>query len=275
MTDHERRRRNRKNALQQESWRVLRIMSEFVESLETMVRIDPGVSVFGSARTPADHPVYEQARACGRALAENDFAVVTGGGPGIMEAANRGAYESGGTSVGLNITLPHEQLPNPYQNIELEFRYFFIRKVMFVKYAHGFIIFPGGFGTMDEFFESLTLMQTLKIAPFPVVLIGTDFWSGLLDWLRTTLCEQYATISPHDFDLFNLTDDVDEAVQIVHDTYHGRREIGADLPRFHSDDEEHTTGEGTRTGIHPRQRGSTHDYDPPRDPNTESESPEH
>ena len=243
-----------KEALSMESWRVLRIMSEFVEAFETMVRIGPAISVFGSARTPPDDPYYALAVECGRKLVEKDFAVVTGGGPGIMAAANKGALEAGGTSVGLNITLPTEQIPNPYQNVELDFRYFFIRKVMFVKYACGFIIFPGGFGTMDEFFESLTLIQTLKSVPFPVVLIGKKFWSGLLDWMHSVMEEQFQTISPEDFDLFHLTDDLDEAVSIVHETYLGKRTAGEKLPRF-AEDAEPPAGEGTRLGIEPRKGG--------------------
>ncbi len=245
---------NHKEALSMESWRVFRIMSEFVEAFETMVRIGPAISVFGSARTPPDDPYYKLGVECGRKLVEKDFAVVTGGGPGIMEAANKGALEAGGTSIGLNITLPTEQLPNPYQNVELDFRYFFIRKVMFVKYASGCIIFPGGVGTMDEFFESLTLIQTLKIVPFPVVLIGKNFWSGLLDWMHSVMDEQFHTIGPEDFDLFHLTDDVDEAVSIVHETYLGKRIAGEKLPRF-AEDAEAPAGEGTRLGIEPRKGG--------------------
>lgn len=245
-------RNERKQAVANEAWRALRIMSEFVDAVDTMSRIPAGVSVFGSARTRPEDPVYGKAVACGRKLVERGFAVITGGGPGIMEAANKGAIEANGISVGLNIALPMEQRPNPYQNIELDFRYFFIRKVMFVKYARGFIIFPGGFGTMDEFFEALTLMQTLKIAPFPVVLIGKAFWSGLLDWFRTTLDEEYHTISPADFNLFHLTDDVDEAVNIMHDAYHGTLAVGGDLPRFPSDVEAKESGEGTRRGVMPR-----------------------
>ena len=170
--------------LSKETWRLFRILAEFVDGFEAMHDITRGVTVFGSSRTPCDDPFYHQAVECGRRLVENDFAVITGGGPGIMEAANKGAYEASGTSVGLNISLPTEQQPNRYQTHELTFRYFFVRKVMFVKYACGFIIFPGGFGTMDEFFESMTLMQTLKIQPFPVICIGTKFWGGLVDWMR-------------------------------------------------------------------------------------------
>lgn len=250
---------DKKEALSHESWRVFRIMSEFVEAFETMVRVGPGISVFGSARTQPHEKYYKLAVDCGARLVDHDFACITGGGPGIMEAANKGAFEAGGCSVGLNIALPHEQDPNPYQNVELMFRYFFVRKVMFVKYARGFIIFPGGFGTMDEFFESLTLMQTLKIAPFPVVLIGTDFWSGLLDWVRSTLDEQFHTISHDDLELFELTDDVDEAVQIMCDHCSGRKPAAAKLPRF-EEDEVVPTGEGTRLGVKPRKRSAEPTY---------------
>jgi uncharacterized protein (TIGR00730 family) len=245
---------NHKDALRHESWRVLRIMAEFIESFDTLARIGPAVSVFGSARTPPDDRYYQLAVECSAKLARRGFAVITGGGPGIMEAANRGAAEAGGTSVGLNITLPTEQKPNPYQNVELDFRYFFVRKVMFVKYARGFVIFPGGFGTMDEFFESLTLIQTLKVVPFPVVLIGRDFWSGLVEWIRHTMDEQFRTIGARDLDLFHLTDDVNEAVDIVFETHIGKRHAGEGLPRFAGDSAE-PSGEGTRAGVQPRKIG--------------------
>ena len=202
-------------ALNRETWRLFRIISEFVDGFEVMSEVGPAISIFGSARTQPDELPYQRAVECGRKVAEQNFAVITGGGPGIMEAANKGAFEIGGKSIGLNINLPMEQDPNPFQNYELSFRYFFVRKVMFVKYACGFIIFPGGFGTMDEFFESITLIQTLKIEPFPVVLVGTNFWSGLLDWVKNTMRDQYDTISPEDMDLFHLTDDVDEAIEYI------------------------------------------------------------
>jgi uncharacterized protein (TIGR00730 family) len=243
-----------KDSLRHESWRVFRIMSEFVESFETLARLGPAVSVFGSARTEPDRPAYQQAERCARLLSDAGFAVITGGGPGIMEAANKGAFEAGGTSVGLNIALPLEQIPNDYQNVEIDFRYFFVRKVCFVKYAQGFVIFPGGFGTMDEFFESLTLIQTLKTAPFPVVVIGTEFWSGLIDWMRTVMRDEYQTISPADLDLFHLTDDVDEAVRVIHETHLGKRVAAEGLPRFPTDGVEET-GEGTRIGIQRRRGG--------------------
>jgi len=240
-----------KDALRHESWRVLRIMSEFVDAFDALARVGPAIAVFGSARLPSTHLYYQLAVRCGARLAQKNFAVITGGGPGIMEAANRGALEAGGASVGLNIALPVEQRPNPYLNVELHFRYFFIRKVMFVKYARGFIIFPGGFGTLDEFFEALTLIQTLKIVPFPVVLIGREFWSGVLDWFRTTLDARLHTIGTEDFNLFQITDDVDEAVSIVHDAYTGRLKVAEQLPRFAGDEAE-PTGEGTRSGVDSR-----------------------
>jgi uncharacterized protein (TIGR00730 family) len=243
-----------KDALRHESWRVLRIMSEFIDAFDTLSRIGPAVSVFGSARTPPHDRWYSAAVECGAKLVQRGFAVITGGGPGIMEAANKGAAEAAGTSVGLNITLPMEQMPNPYQNVELDFRYFFVRKVMFVKYARGFIIFPGGFGTMDEFFESLTLIQTLKVVPFPVVLIGCDFWRGLLDWIRQTMEHEYHTISPSDFNLFHVTDSVDEAVEIVFETHIGKRKAAEELPRFAGEAAE-PSGEGTRAGVPLRKNG--------------------
>lgn len=243
-----------KDSLQFESWRVFRIMSEFVEAFDTLSRLGPSVTIFGSARTPPGDPYYQAAVECAAKLTRKGFTVITGGGPGIMEAANKGAHEAGGTSVGLNISLPMEQVPNPFQNVELDFRYFFIRKVMFMKYARGFVIFPGGFGTMDEFFEALTLIQTLKVIPFPVVLIGSEFWRGLLDWLASTMDQKYHTISPEDFNLFHLTDSIDEAVQIVYESHTGQCQVAPQLPRFKTD-EKVPTGEGTRIGVRPRKAG--------------------
>jgi len=202
-------------SLNRETWRMFRILSEFVDGFETMAELGPAVSVFGSARFDEDHPSYKQAVEASRLLSQRGFAVLTGGGPGIMEAGNRGAFEADGVSVGLNIRLPHEQDPNPYQTHELDFRYFFVRKVMFVKYAVGFICFPGGFGTMDEFFEAVTLIQTLKIEPFPVVCVGKDYWGGLIDWIKTSMRDGYKTISPEDLELFHTTDSVEEAVAYV------------------------------------------------------------
>jgi len=199
-----------------DTWRVFRIMSEFVEGFERMAQCGPSVSVFGSARTKPGTKYYEMGVDVSRVLAQHGYAVITGGGPGIMEAGNKGAQEGGGTSVGLNITLPHEQSGNPYIDPEhnLMFDFFFARKTMFVKYAQGFVVLPGGFGTMDELFESLTLIQTRKTARFPVVLMGTDYWSGLLDWIENTL-KADGYISPEDTDLFHLTDDPEEAVAII------------------------------------------------------------
>jgi uncharacterized protein (TIGR00730 family) len=195
------------------------IAEELRRGFEAVERIPrPAATVFGSARTPRDNPEYEQARACGRALAEASFAVVTGGGPGAMEAANRGAKEGGGFSVGFNVELPHEQAPNPYVDLAVAFRHFYARKVMLVKAAEGFILFPGGFGTLDELFESLTLIQTDKVREFPVSLIGIDYWRGLLDWIAARpLAEK--KIAPEDLDLLHLTDDVHEAVEAVYDCW--------------------------------------------------------
>ncbi len=238
-----------------DTWRMFRIMAEFVDGFEEMADISPAVTVFGSARTTAEQAYYTQAVTCGRQLADRGFTVITGGGPGIMEAANKGAFEAGGRSVGLNISLPLEQEPNPYQNLALHFRYFFVRKVMFVKYACGFIIFPGGFGTLDEFFESMTLIQTLKVAPFPVVCVGRDFWSPLVAWLRQTVLEQFANISPQDLDLFRVTDDVDEAVKFVRTCYENRTWTADHKPPAIDEAAARPTGEGTRMGVEP---GRTH-----------------
>ncbi|GAA3697132.1 TIGR00730 family Rossman fold protein [Zhihengliuella alba] len=193
-------------------WRVLRIQSEFVEGFGTLAELGPTICVFGSARTHRDSAEYRTAEQIGRLLVEHGFAVMTGGGPGAMEAANRGAMESGGTSVGLGIELPFETGLNEYVDIGINFRYFFARKTMFLKYSQGFIVMPGGFGTLDELFEALTLVQTEKVTNFPIVLFGSAFWSPLLDWLKGTLLEQ-GTISEEDLDLFHLTDDPDDAVE--------------------------------------------------------------
>ena len=192
-------------------WRVLRIQAEFVEGFDTLHGLPAAVSIFGSARTASTDPMYRAAERIARDLAERGFAVITGGGPGIMEAGNKGASEAGGTSVGLGIELPHEQGLNPYVGLGINFRYFFARKTMFLKYSRGFIAMPGGFGTLDELFESLTLIQTGKVTHFPVVLFGSHFWGPLLDWLKRGI-EADGFISPGDLDLITLTDDVDEAV---------------------------------------------------------------
>ena len=204
-------------------WRVLRIQAEFVEGFGALADLGRAVCVFGSARTSSSNPEYARARALGAALAKEGYATITGGGPGIMEAANRGAFETGGVSVGLGIELPHEQGLNEYLDIAIDFRYFFARKTMFVKYAQAFVVFPGGFGTLDELFESLTLVQTGKITWFPVILVGVDYWSGLLDWLRARAVES-EKISPDDFNLIHLTDDVDEIVSIIGAAHRARDE---------------------------------------------------
>lgn len=189
-----------------ETWRVFRIMSEFVEGFESLRDVGPAVSIFGSARTNRNHWSYQTTCKVAEALARRGYAIISGGGPGIMEAANRGAKRGKGLSIGLNIHLPHEQRPNRYQDRSLHFKHFFARKVMFVKYAAGYVIMPGGFGTLDEFFESLTLMQTGKIRRFPVVMMGKSYWNGLLRWMRTTMVQE-GTISRSDLDLFHVTDD--------------------------------------------------------------------
>lgn len=196
-----------------ESWRIFRIMSEFVEGFEVMAEVGPAVTIFGSARTPPDHPDYQAAEETARRLSKAGFAIITGGGPGIMEAGNKGAYESGGQSIGLNISLPHEQESNRYQTISLDFHYFYARKVMFTKYADAFVCFPGGFGTMDEFFETLTLIQTLKIEAFPVVLYGSRFWGGLYNWLKDELVPRY--IDEDDLKIFRIVDTPAEVVKLV------------------------------------------------------------
>jgi len=195
-------------------WRVLRIQAEFVEGFGALAELGTAIAVFGSARTPADHPFYGQAEELGRKLAEAGFAVITGGGPGAMEAANKGASEAGGVSVGLGIELPFETGLNPWVDRGINFRYFFARKTMFVKYSQGFIVMPGGLGTFDELFEALTLVQTQKVTSFPVVLLGSAYWKGLLDWLRDVVLAE-GKISPEDLDLVTLTDDIDEAVAIM------------------------------------------------------------
>ncbi len=200
--------------LETDTWRALRILSEFVEGFESLARVGPAVAVFGSARAPEGSPAYALARQIGGKLAKAGFAVITGGGPGIMEAANRGAHEAGGLSIGCNVELPHEQHVNPYVDLSIEFHYFFARKTMFVKYSDAFVIMPGGFGTLDELFESLTLIQTGKIRHFPVVLVGHAYWDGLVAWMRDAQLPAGA-ISDADLDLFHITDDPDEAVAIV------------------------------------------------------------
>lgn len=197
-----------------ESWRLFRIMGEFVEGVEEMSDLGPAVSIFGSARLKADDPYYEKAVELAGMLAEKGFAIITGGGGGIMEAANKGAAEKKGRSAGLNIVLPMEQEPNPYSNVKVEFNYFFVRKVMFIRYAMAYIIMPGGFGTLDELFEAVTLIQTKRVKPFPVILFGSSYWSGLVEWIKARLLEG-KFISPRDMDIMKVTDDPEEVVHIV------------------------------------------------------------
>lgn len=202
-------------------WRVLKIQAEFVEGFNALAELGPAIAVFGSARTAPDHRFYALAEQVGRALVAEDFAVITGGGPGAMEGANKGASEAGGISVGLGIELPFEAGLNEWVDLGVHFRYFFARKMMFVKYAQGFIVLPGGLGTFDELFEALTLVQTRKVTSFPVVLMGVDYWSGLLDWLRETVLAE-GKISASDLDMIRLTDDVDEAVALMVAARQGR-----------------------------------------------------
>ena len=197
-----------------ESWRLFKIMGEFVEGVEALHNIGPAVSIFGSARIKAADPIYKQAEEIAAHLVKNNFAVITGGGDGVMAAANKGAAEAGGTSVGLNINLPFEQKPNRYANVTLEFRYFFIRKVMFVKYASAYIIMPGGFGTLDELFEAVTLIQTQRIKALPVILVGSDYWSGLIDWIKSRLITE-KRISAKDLGILQILDEQEEIVQTV------------------------------------------------------------
>ncbi|HEX3614831.1 MAG TPA: TIGR00730 family Rossman fold protein [Sporichthyaceae bacterium] len=203
-------------------WRVLRIQAEFVEGFGLLAETGKAITIFGSARTPRDHPEYELTRRLGHSLAKAGWAVITGGGPGVMEAANRGAVEAEGTSIGLGIELPFEQGLNEYVDVGIDFRYFFVRKTMFVKYAQGFVFMPGGFGTLDELFEALVLVQTQKVTRFPVVLMGKDYWTGLIEWISTRVVES-GKISPSDIELIQITDDVDEVVQIMRDADERRR----------------------------------------------------
>jgi uncharacterized protein (TIGR00730 family) len=203
-------------------WRVLRMQAEFIEGFGALAELGPAVSVFGSARTPTDHPRYAQAEQAGRSLAEHGFAVITGGGPGAMEAANKGASEAGGVSVGLGIELPFEAGLNEWVDVGINFRYFFARKTMFVKYSQGFIVLPGGVGTLDELFEALTLVQTGKVTEFPIVLVGSSYWQGLLDWMRDTQLAN-GTIGEVDIDRLVLTDDVEEAVARMVEAREARR----------------------------------------------------
>ncbi len=213
-----------------EAWRIFRIQAELIDGIETLNDLGPAVSIFGGARFGEESPYYEAARTTANLLTKMNLAVITGGGPGIMEAASRGCFEADGTSVGLNITLPREQHPNHFQNRSLTFRYFFIRKLMFVRYALGYVIFPGGFGTMDEFFESLTLMQTKKIRRFPIILYSTDYWQGLVDWIKSQLLP-HKSIAPEDMDLFHLVDTPERVAEIMRDYIEQCRQYEGDQRR--------------------------------------------
>lgn len=207
-----------------DSWAIFKVMGEFVNGYEKMSRIGPCVSIFGSARTKPDHKYYQLAVNIAKKIAENGYGVITGGGPGIMEAGNKGAHLAGGTSVGLNITLPFEQHDNPYIDSDksIDFDYFFVRKVMFVKYSQGFVVMPGGMGTLDEFFEAFTLIQTHKIDKFPIILVGRKFWGGLMTWIKETLLEENGNISPGDLDLVEVVDTEDEVLEILNNFYNKR-----------------------------------------------------
>ncbi len=211
-------------------WRIFKIMSEFVEGFEELAAVGPAVSVFGSARVKPGDRYYELAYKTAWDISKAGFAVMTGGGGGVMEAANKGAAEAGGKSIGVNIELPHEQIPNDYQNMSLHFKYFFCRKVMFLKYAHGFIVLPGGYGTMDELFEALTLIQTFKQASFPVVLMGSEYWEGLLDWMKTKVLAESNHISPEDLDIFTVVDEPKDATKIITNFRKAKGRSGLELP---------------------------------------------
>lgn len=205
----------------QNSWQIFKVMAEFVEGFEKLAKIGPCVSIFGSARTKPDHAYYKLGEEIAEKLTRKGYGIITGGGPGIMEAGNKGARATGGKSVGLNIVLPFEQSHNPYIDLDklMNFDYFFVRKVMFLKYAQGFVVLPGGFGTLDELFEALTLIQTKKVAQFPVVLVGTEFWGGLVDWIQEVMLEKEKNISPDDMFLFKVVDTADDAVQHIVEFY--------------------------------------------------------
>ena len=205
------------NFIKEDPWRIFRIMSEFVDSFQTMSQVGPAVTIFGSARAKSADKYYRAAVNIAKGLAKHNLAVVTGGGPGIMEAANKGASHAGGKSVGLNIELPHEQQGNRFANVPIHFHYFFARKVCFVKYSLGFVFMPGGFGTLDEFFEVVTLVQTERIPQFPLVLFGSDHWAGLVQWMKKELVQRSKFIDEDDLELFKITDDVDEVVEIIRD----------------------------------------------------------
>ncbi|HEX8522240.1 MAG TPA: TIGR00730 family Rossman fold protein [Tepidisphaeraceae bacterium] len=253
----------------QDTWRIFRIMAEFVEGFEVMNQVGQAVSIFGSARTPPEDPFYKAAEKTAALLAKAGLSVITGGGPGIMEAANKGAFEAGGISVGCNITLPQEQEANKYQSLSLDFHYFYARKVMFTKYASAFICFPGGYGTLDEFFETLTLVQTLKVEAFPIILFGTKHWQGLVDWCRSALNPQY--IDHEDIDIFKLTDSPEECVKLVRRGIkkHWWKPLDDDLKKLAANGGASSkspvqgsaaadTGEGTRYGDRPKRATRKH-----------------
>jgi len=258
------------DSFSQDTWRIFRIMAEFVEGFETMAKVGPAVSIFGSARTKPQDPFYMAAEKTARLLAKRGCSIITGGGPGIMEAGNRGAFEAGGKSIGLNITLPQEQEANRYQSISLDFHYFYVRKVMFVKYASAFICFPGGFGTLDEFFETITLIQTLKIQPFPIVLYGREYWSGLLAWMKQQLPGKF--IDAEDMDIFRIADTPEEAVKPVQQGMRKRwwRPEADEIKQIESEERDKKkapmaggaraaqTGEGTRYGRRPKRSTREH-----------------
>jgi hypothetical protein len=259
-----------------DTWRVFRIMSEFVEGFETMSRVSPGVSVFGSARTPKYDTYYRKARKLGGMLSEAGFTVITGGGGGIMEAANRGAFDVKGNSVGLNIDLPEEQVANPYANIQLDFRYFFARLVMFVKYSVAFVCFPGGFGTLHEFFNSMTLIQTGKAERFPVILVGKSFWKDMTGWIEEAMLRKgFPKIDQEDLELFTLTDSLKETVEIIAQAYEQRRELH-EAEIEHPEEFPRLTGEGTLAGHPPmeskarRRHGKAGKKQPKRKKGTEA-----
>lgn len=211
-------------------WRILRVMAEFVEGFDELASVGPAVSFFGSSRAKPQQPYYKLAEQTASEIAKAGFAIITGGGSGIMEAANKGAAEVGGRSIGLNIELPMEQIPNEYQNLSLHFRYFFCRKVMFLKYAHGFVVFPGGYGTMDEFTEALVLIQTLKQAYFPVILMGSNYWEGLIAWMKEKMLKQHHHISPEDLRVFTVLDDPKAAAKVIIDFKESKGRVGIELP---------------------------------------------
>jgi uncharacterized protein (TIGR00730 family) len=262
-----------------DAWRIFRILSEFVEGFESLHDIGPAVSVFGSARTKPEDHFYQAAQETAALLVKEKFAVITGGGPGIMEAANKGAFEAGGKSIGLNITLPREQESNPYVTLGMDFHYFYARKVMFLKYASAFICFPGGYGTLDEFFETVTLIQTLKAEPFPVILYGTRFWTGLVEWMRSQLVPHL--IEDHDLDIFRLVDRPQDAVALVVESRQrlwwspkdkklaasvaaaDQSDSGAESPMV-SGAWARKTGEGTRYGQRPKRAAATAPHPTPK-----------